>query len=538
MSAFLTLDALAVAAPSGRPLFSGLSASFGRERTGLVGRNGAGKSTLLRVILGACAPLSGTVSRAGRIAMLRQTPLPDAAPAAQALGIAEPLARIARIEAGTGTEADFAQADWELPARVEAALAGAGLGHIDLMRPLDTFSGGERTRIGIAGLLIAPPDLLLLDEPTNNLVRDGLAAIAGLLAGWSGGAIVVSHDRELLEGMDRILALAPTGTTLHGGGWSAYAAARDAEEARIAADVTRAGRDVRAREREAQAARERQARRSREGRAYAASGSAPKILLGRQRERAENSAGRGGTRARARIDDAAAALETARSRREVTAPLTIDLPSCDLPAGKLLLAFDDVSWSVGGRAIVRHLSFALRGPERVALSGPNGIGKTSVLRLATGRLAPDSGGITRPAEPLPILDQQLAFLAPDLSILDNMRRLNPALGDNAARAALARFAFRNVEAERPIADLSGGEALRAGLACVLGARPVPQLLLLDEPTNHLDMDSVAVIEAALRGYDGALLVVSHDPAFLAAIGVTREIALGAGPDVPKPARSL
>jgi len=127
--------------------------------------------------------------------------------------------------------------------------------------------------------------------------------------------------------------------------------------------------------------------------------------------------------------------------------------------------------------------------------------------------------------PLAMLDQSVTLLDRDRTLVENMRRLNPALDENATRASLARFAFRNIEADRPVSQLSGGECLRAGLACVLSTDPVPQLLMLDEPTNHLDVESIEVIEEVLRGYDGALMVISHDDAFLDAIGVVKRVSL-------------
>ncbi len=525
MPAFLTLASIAAATPAGRALFSDLSLSFANERTGLVGRNGSGKSTLLRMIAGEAVPSAGTLTVGGTIGMLRQTLLADDTTVAEALDAGPALALLDRIEAGDGSEDDLAEADWTLPMRIEEALVAAGLPPIALDRPLGSFSGGERTRIGIARLLIDPPDLLLLDEPTNNLDADGRAAIAGLLAGWRGGAIVASHDRDLLEGMDRIVALSPLGITVHGGGWSAYVASRDAARDAAEDELDRAARGAKASARESQAARERQARRDKVGRTYATSGSAPKILLGRQRERAENSAGRGQSLAERRGAESAAALDSARAAIEVLIPLTIDLPSSGLPSNRVLVSCDNVSWGVGERTIIKALSFTITGPERIAVTGRNGAGKTSLLGLVGGTLLPAKGTISTAASRIALLDQQVALLDREATILANMRRLNPALTDNEARAALARFAFRNVDAEKPVAVLSGGEALRAGLACVLGAASVPQLLLLDEPTNHLDIDSVEVIEAALKAYDGAILVVSHDPAFLEAIGVSREIAL-------------
>jgi ATPase subunit of ABC transporter with duplicated ATPase domains len=179
----------------------------------------------------------------------------------------------------------------------------------------------------------------------------------------------------------------------------------------------------------------------------------------------------------------------------------------------------------GDRRLFGPLSFEIRGPERIAISGVNGSGKTTLLRLITGDLKPMSGEIRRLTDRIAVLDQHVGLLDAGASILDNLRRLNPDLSDNEAHAALARFAFRNKAALQTSGTLSGGERLRAGLACVFAQPRPPLLLLLDEPTNHLDLTSIEVLEAALSGFDGALIAVSHDRTFLQAIGVQREIGL-------------
>ncbi|NIJ67404.1 ATPase subunit of ABC transporter with duplicated ATPase domains [Sphingomonas leidyi] len=524
MSCFVTLDSLSAATPEGRPLFDDLTLALGRERTGLAGRNGSGKSTLLGIVAGEMPPVVGNVTRAGSIGVLRQE-WPGGWNVDEVLGVREGLAQLARVLAGEGSAEDLAEADWTLEERVAAALAEAGLDAMALDRRVATLSGGERTRVGIARLRLDAPDLLLLDEPTNNLDAAGRAAVAALVDGWRGGVLVASHDRELLEHMDRIVELTPRGVRVFGGGWSGFAAARAAERARAAAEVERAGDLLRGAEAGAQQARERQARRDRAGRAYAASGSAPKILLGRQKERAENSAGRGAGVGERLVGDAEARLVAARAGVEVVTPLVIDLPATGLPANRRLLAFEDAALERAGR-VFGPWRFEITGPERVAVTGPNGAGKTSLLRMAAGVLAPERGAVRRAEGRVAMLDQHVGLLDPRASVLDNFRRLHPGATEREAHAACARFAFRNRDALKRTGDLSGGERLRAGLACVLGGEIVPQLLLLDEPTNHLDMESIEVIEAALAGFDGALLVVSHDRAFLEAIGAGREIAVG------------
>jgi ATPase subunit of ABC transporter with duplicated ATPase domains len=519
MTAFLTLDSISLTTPDGRPLFDGLTLAIGRERTGLVGRNGCGKSTLLRAIAGAIEPASGSVQRTGSIGTLAQL-ADDRLTVAQALGIADDLARLRRLERGEGSLDDAAEADWTLEARLAAALIETGLPTFPSDRLLASLSGGERTRVALARLLIEAPDVLLLDEPTNNLDADGREALADLLARWRGGVVVASHDRGLLARVDRIVELAAIGVTIFGGAWPEFAEARDAARARAEADLNRAADALRSAERAVQRAREKKARRDKAGRAWRAKGIEDKMFMDAEKQRAENSGAREGHIAERLIGERADALDQARARVEILTPLSIDLPG-----GRELVAFREVVMAHGARRLFGPLSFDVRGPERIAIRGANGSGKTTLLGLITGQLKPTTGDISRLTDRIAVLDQHVGLLDASAGILDNLRRLNPDLSDNEARAALARFAFRNKAALQIAGTLSGGERLRAGLACAFARRKPPLLLLLDEPTNHLDLTSIEVLERALSGFDGALVAVSHDQTFLQAIGIEREIGL-------------
>jgi len=524
MSSLLTLDSVSAARPDGTRLFSGLTLSLARERVGLVGRNGCGKSTLLHIVRGDARPASGTVKRMGSVGMLAQNWPPDL-PVADILGVAEGLAVLSRIVAGEGSEADFETADWTLEARVEEALAKLGLsGEGLLARRVGSFSGGERVRIGLARLMIERPDLLLLDEPTNNLDAAGREAVAEVIRDWPGGVLIASHDRALLEGMDRIVELSPVGIRTVGGGWSSFAAIRDAERERAAEELERSQAGLKGAQREAQQRREAKDRRDKAGRAFAASGSAPKILLGAMAEKAENSGGQIGRLAAKALGEAEARLDAAREKVEITAPLTMDLPPSGLPSGAELLVMEDATLAVGALRL-GPWSLTIKGPERVAIAGANGAGKSSLLRLASGAAEPASGSVRRAAGRIAMLDQHIGLLDPSSSVLENYRRLNPGRSIEQAHAACAHFAFRNRDALQLAGTLSGGERLRAGLACTLAGENPPWLLILDEPTNHLDIEAIEALEQALAGYDGALLVVSHDRAFLQAVGVTCELVL-------------
>ena len=521
----IVVSKLAWALPDGRPLFSDLDVVFGAERAGLVGRNGVGKTTLLKIVAGELAPRSGSVSVDGRIAVLRQSVQigPDET-VADLFGVRDALALLARAERGEANADDLTRADWTLDARLEAALARLGLS-ADAETKLATLSGGQRTRAALAALIFAEPDFLILDEPTNNLDREGRAAVIALLAAWRAGAIVVSHDRELLDTMDAIVEMTSLGAARYGGNWSAYRARKALDLAAAQHDLADAEKRVVDLARTAQATIERKARKDSAGKRKARRGDIPKILLGGMKENAENTGAEHARIVEKRREQAAAEVNAARERIEVLQPFAVTLAPTDLAASRQVLRLVDVNAGYEtGAPIIENLSLEIVGPERVAVTGPNGAGKSTLLALITGALQPWAGEV-RVMVRWALLDQRVSMLDPTLSIRDNFLALNPGADENACRAALARFMFRADAALQIVGTLSGGQMLRAGLACVLGGQAPPQLLILDEPTNHLDIDSIEAVEAGVRAYDGALLIVSHDETFLDAVGVTRRVEM-------------
>jgi ATPase subunit of ABC transporter with duplicated ATPase domains len=525
----IVAERLAYAPADGRELFKDLTLSFGRERTGLVGPNGSGKTTLVRLLAGELKPSSGTVHRAGAVAVLPQDfrPPPEA-PLATVLRIGDRLAALRRAEAGTATLADLELVgdEWDLPERAAAVLARFGLAHLPLGRPVGAVSGGEATRVALAGLALGRPDFLLLDEPTNHLDAASREALYEFVEGWTGGLLCVSHDRALLRRMDRMVELSALGVRVYGGGYDFYRARRDEDDAAAEREMESARAALRVAEREAREVRERQAHRAAQGRRDRATANMPRILLNRRKGQAQATTARLTAVAERETEERRARAQEARQRVEERERPRFDLPSTGLAAGKVVLEVDGVTVRFPGapRPVLDGVSLRVVGPERVAVVGPNGSGKTTLLRVVLGRLAPDAGSVRRlPDGEVAYLDQHGAPLDPALSVLDNFRAFHPEMEPTAARYALARFLFSHHAALQRVGTLSGGQRLRASLACVLGGERPPSLLVLDEPTNHLDLDAMEALEGALRAYDGALLVVSHDAAFLEAIGTERHI---------------
>jgi ATPase subunit of ABC transporter with duplicated ATPase domains len=529
ISPVVLAEAVSWRTPDDRPVLDRVTLSVADEKTGLVGANGSGKTTLARILAGELAPTGGSVTRGGTVAYLPQDFNPQGDQSvAQALGIEAKLAALNRLCAGHALPDDPATLDddWDVEARVAAVLDRLGLAHLALDRRLETLSGGETTRVVLAALFLRRADLLILDEPTNNLDADSRQALYAALRDWPTGLLAISHDRTLLRLMDRIVELSPHGPRVYGGNFDLYAELRAAEDAAAERDLTEAAKTLRKARREAQAARERQQRRTAQARKNAPKAGIPTIMLKKLRNAGERTTARLAATHDAKVADAGAAVRAAQDRVDDRRRLDISLSPVELPTGKIVLDLQAVSFRhPGGPPLLEGFDLRMVGPERVAVLGPNGSGKTTLLRLILSEIRPTAGTVSVGVERVSCLDQRAALLRPDRSVLDNFRASNPDLSETTCRLTLARFLFRTEAVHRLAGTLSGGERLRAALACVLTGVNPPQLLMLDEPTNHLDLDSLANLEQALRLYTGALLVVSHDRTFLDNVGVTRRVEL-------------
>ncbi|WP_031074297.1 ABC-F family ATP-binding cassette domain-containing protein [Streptomyces sp. NRRL S-118] len=521
---FITCTDLAFSWPDGTEVLDGFQLAVGPGRTGLIGLNGSGKSTLLRLIAGELAPSHGTVRIAGDVGYLPQNATLDTTLRVdQALGIAATRAALHAIEAGDASEENFTAVgdDWDVEERARAQLDQLGLGHIGLDRTIGEVSGGECVLLRLAALLLARPDVLLLDEPTNNLDLYARRRLHAAVSAWSGVLVVVSHDRELLELVDRIADLRDGEVAWYGGNYADYEEALAAEQEAAERMVRVAEADVQRQKRELADAHVKLARRKRYGQKMFDTKREPKIVMNARKRAAQESAGKHRimhtqklAEAKERLDEA---VEAVRDDDEIR----VELPYTTVPPGRSVLRLCDLQLRYGARVAGE---WELRGPERIALVGRNGAGKTTLLRTIAGELEPLAGEAVAHV-PLRFLPQRLDVLDDRLSVVENVARYAPEATANHIRARLARFLFRGARADQPAGTLSGGERFRAALAALLLAEPAPQLLMLDEPTNNLDMASVRKLTAALDAYEGALIVASHDVAFLESIGITRWLLL-------------
>ncbi|BCY08214.1 ABC transporter ATP-binding protein [Actinoplanes sp. L3-i22] len=500
-------------------------------RAGLVAANGAGKSTLLRLITGELRPGGGSVVVDGVLGYLPQhLPFLAGQTVGEVLGVGAVIAALHAIESGDAAEEHFAAVgnDWDVEERTRAELERLGLGGIGLDRPLGTLSGGQVVSLGLAAQLLKRPDVLLLDEPTNNLDGAARERLTDVLRSWTGCLLVVSHDRALLDEMDRIAALEHGEIRWYGGNFSAFDEARSQARDVAERQVRNAEQDLKRQKREMQQARERAARRASNASRNLADAGLARIVAGGLKRDAQVSAARSNEVHANRVGDARTRLDQASRAARQDDRIAIELPGTAVPAGRTVFHGEKLRISYGSNRVLNDVDLDVRGPERIALTGPNGAGKSTLMRLISGDREPDAGVATRADGRVAYLSQRLDLLDPARTVAGNLAAWAPDLPDAERMNLLARFLFRGARAHLPVGVLSGGERLRATLACVLFGAPAPQLLLLDEPTNNLDLDSVGQLEAALGAYRGAFVVVSHDARFLAEIGITRRLHLADG----------
>ncbi|MFJ2553720.1 ABC-F family ATP-binding cassette domain-containing protein [Microbacterium sp. NPDC087591] len=552
--ASITLDGLTFTWPDGSTALDSVSGSFGTGRTGLVGRNGSGKSTLLRLMAGELTPTSGTISSSGDIAYLPQRLTLDVdRRVSELLGVAPALDAVRAIAAGDVDPAHFDTVgdDWDIEARAEASLAEAGLAPDFLDRRVGELSGGEAVLVAIAGIRLRRAPITLLDEPTNNLDRDARAKLAAMVAAWKGTLIVVSHDVSLLELMDDTAELYAHTLSVFGGPYSQWRAWLDAEQDAAKQAEREAAQSVRKEKRQRIEAETKLAHRARTAKKAEREKRVPRIVAHGRKMAAEVSAGKLRTEVGAKEDAARAAHDEAGRRIRSDASMKIELPDPEVSRTRRIATIGDA-----------ERSWVLQGPERVALVGRNGAGKTTLLERLVASAGAVSGDAVVPnsgeSEPRSLetpgsgdtdadvlscerpplqahahtalvgyLPQRVDGLEEGRSVFENIAAAAPHVPEKELRNRLARFLIRGATADRPIASLSGGERFRVALATLLLADPAPHLVVLDEPTNNLDLDTVDQLVDALRAYRGAVLIVSHDDAFLARLDLDLRLEIDA-----------
>ncbi|EMF4702197.1 ABC-F family ATP-binding cassette domain-containing protein [Serratia bockelmannii] len=521
-SPYFVLHQLTCQFADGETLFGPLDLAFDRQRCGLVGRNGVGKTQLLRLIAGLDRPGNGHVESHAALAYVAQQPeIAADTTLAQLLGYGEVFAALARLEQGRplADDIDRLEGRWDLNDRLQNAFAAAGLPAFDPLRSASSLSGGERMRAALCGALIGEGDFLLLDEPTNHLDSVGRAWLYQQLDQWRGGLLIASHDRQLLARMERIVELTPGALRSYGGNYDDYRRQRDTEQQAARADLEHAREERRRTRARQQKEHDMSQRRSAQTLRVVDTLNIASFERVAYKSAAKESLGTLRKQHQDQRDGLDAAVREAYQRVEEEQPVLLALPGSEVSANKQVLVLERLQLPF---VSAPPLDLRIDGPMRVALTGPNGCGKSTLLKTVLGQLTALSGHCHCPL-PTAYLDQTLSQLDPNLSVMEHLGLQDSPLAEGALRTRLAQLQLGADRIALPLGSLSGGERLKAALACALWRQQPAQLLLLDEPTNHLDLASSLAIETALADFPGAMLVVSHDEDFLQALRPTHRL---------------
>ena len=508
--------------PTGDTLFGPLNLTLEPSLCALVGRNGSGKTRLLRLLAGLDEPATGHIERFGSHAWVaQQHVISSQTTLAELLGYDAIFTARKRIDSGDYQPDDLALLDgyWDIAERLSEAFINATLPPFEPDKPAIELSGGERIRALLCGAFTAGADFLLLDEPTNHLDRQGRAWFYDQLSRYQGGVLVASHDRELLEQVPRILELSASGLRSYGGNYADYQAQRDAEQQAARAALEHAATERKRTRARMQKEHDDSQRRSAKTLRTVDTLNIASFERVKYKGAAKERIGTWKKQHSEQNEALNAAVNKARERVEDDNPVMFTLPGSQIPEGKQVLVLEDL---VLQHVPVPPLNWRMDGPMRVALKGPNGCGKSTLLKTLLGEMAPRSGSC-KVSVSCAYLDQHLSRLDLSQSVMTHLNLSHTPLEEGVLRTRLAQLQLGADKVMLPLATLSGGERLKAALACVLWRAEATQLLLLDEPTNHLDLASVQAIEAALAGFPGALLVVSHDEAFLSGLTLTHEL---------------
>ena len=435
-----------------------------------------------------------------------------------------------RLQKGEGDKEDLliVDDDWDLVERLEIIKQKLGISHLDLDRKYTSLSGGEKIRCLLASLLIADPDFIILDEPTNHLDDEGRNIIYDFIQTWKKGMIVISHDKVLLRLMNTIAELSSIGFKSYGGNYDYYIEQKKLEDEAVEKEVRNAAVDLKKSIEKKNRVIQRQQKNNISGEKKAEKSNLPKIMANQLRGSGEKTLKKLKDIHNEKVSEAGEKLSELKRKQRQNINIKLDINDKDRYKQKNILTADKINHSYDGEKNIwlKNLSFNIYGGERIELRGRNGSGKTTLLKMIRNEIKNSVGKLDVRTNKVGSLDQDISILDEELTILENINNVSGGkLPEHELRIRLGRFLFYKDDVFKKAGVLSGGERMRAGLACLLSSFDTPDLIILDEPTNNLDLESIDELIKGLNKYKGSILAVSHDLDFLQEIEIKRIIDL-------------
>lgn len=501
-----------------------------QQKIALIGHNGTGKSTLLKIIARELTPSSGYLK-------VESTPyyIPQIfgqynhLTIAQALNIDQKLNALREILNGNVTEdyLNLLADDWGIEERTQAALKEWQLDDLDWNQKMETLSGGQKTKVFLAGISIQQPELILMDEPSNHLDTTGRQQLYEWLQSTSSTVVIVSHDRQLLNLLETVCELSKRGITVFGGNYDFYAEQKQIEIEALNQDIHSKEKTLRKAKEKERETLERQQKLDARGKKKQENAGVARIMMNTLRNNAENSTAKIKSVHSEKISGISEQLHELRTNLPDLDKMKFGFDNSALHKGKILLTATNINFGYTIQSLWKeNLNFQIKSGERIALKGLNGSGKTTLIRLILGDLQPCRGLLQRAEIKSVYIDQDYSLIDRQLTVYQQAQKYNiMTLQEHEIKIRLNRFLFSKEKWDKPCSTLSGGESMRLMLCCLTIQSQAPDIIILDEPTNNLDLQNISILTAAINEYQGTLIVVSHDERFLEEINIQQTLQL-------------
>ncbi|MDR6781846.1 ATPase subunit of ABC transporter with duplicated ATPase domains [Pedobacter africanus] len=501
-----------------------------QDKIALIGNNGSGKSTLLKILAGELYPSAGLV---------KNNPKPYYIPqvygqfndytVAHALQINDKLQALHAILNGNITEENLSllNDDWALEERCQKALDYWGLQGLELTQKMETLSGGQKTKVFLAGIMVNRPETILMDEPSNHLDTAARNMLYDYINHTKNTLIAVSHDRTLLNLLNVVYELGKSGVTIYGGNYDFYVEQKNIETAALNQDLKSKEKSLRSAREIEKEALERQQKLDAKGKKKQEKAGLPTIVMNTLRNKAENSTSKMKSVHAEKVNNIASELTQLRSTRAESGKMKMNFDNSALHTGKILIDAKDINFGYTDRPLWKKpLNFQINAARRILIKGLNGSGKTTLIKILLAQLQPVFGTIQRAMFNAVYIDQDYSLIDNRLTVYQQAEKYNTGvLQEHEIKIRLNRFLFTSDYWDKPCSALSGGEKMRLMLCSLTISNKAPDMIILDEPTNNLDIQNIEILTTAINEYQGALLVVSHDAHFLKDIHIEQAIEL-------------
>ncbi|MCR4029331.1 MULTISPECIES: ABC-F family ATP-binding cassette domain-containing protein [Flavobacterium] len=512
-------------------LFQNISFTINKhDKVALVGNNGVGKSTLLKIIAAQLQSYSGQII---------QNTTPYFVPQlfgqfneltiSEALYIKDKIKSLKEILEGNVTEENLQllNDDWTIEDRCNEALSYWKLQDLDLEQKMKTLSGGQKTKVFLAGIMIHQPDLVLLDEPSNHLDFEARTLLYDFIKTTSSSLLIVSHDRMLLNLLNKTFEMTKNGISVYGGNYDFYSEQKKIENNALEQDVQSKEKALKKAKEKERETIERQNKLDSRGKKKQEKSGVARIMMNTLRNKAENSSSKIKDVHAEKISGISDDLRQLRSSLPTIDQMKFGFNTASFIKGKTIFKAEEINYSYGDQSLWKeNLHLEILSGDRVNIKGLNGSGKTTLIKIILGELNPTIGNSTFLAKKSIYIDQDYSLLQNNLNIYEQAQVFNDCgLEEHDIKMRLNRFLFSQKDWDKSCSALSGGERMRLMLCCLTISNESPEMIILDEPTNNLDIQNIEILTAAINEYQGTLIVISHDQSFLEQIRIEKNIEL-------------